>query len=396
MQKVSPLSIKSVANVLTQENGLPDVKRNGEACAFKNSRLNSVRAKSRLVSSGAVALKGNDPLPENSSRLQRNKSGPPQANSIDSWIPTALRKSKGIQIAQNHWWTRRTSEIGSIFWNMKNCGSGIAGTGNHSDHQWKRYGDQITELIVYLTMMNWLGTHWQADGRCRQRLILFDHVTESTPGILADPRSKLSKKAPRHAWISNYISASKILLWRGGMLTKYANGQSQLILDSGIHSTWEAGYILGGICPRATQVYPVSKLKKSTPSTKKWLASWPPPITKEVVVNDGAKASLTSASSFGAYFLFGNRHFGRRNSPKAIILLIKDEEGQKIGLGSSEYNSRLARSDWVQKKSKSPNSHDYLYLFDHDWSTNPFFEKSKKSERGKLAWNSWCQKSIKS
>jgi len=51
---------------------------------------------------------------------------------------------------------------------------------------------------------------------------------------------------------------------------------------------------------------------------------------------------------------------------KAIFLLIKDEEGQKIGWVEAEYIFETCPGATGSKNQKSPIHYDYLYLFDHD------------------------------
>ena len=51
---------------------------------------------------------------------------------------------------------------------------------------------------------------------------------------------------------------------------------------------------------------------------------------------------------------------------KGDILLIKDEKGQKIGLGRAEYVSKLAAERVGQKNQKHLIHYDYLYIFDHE------------------------------
>lgn len=99
-------------------------------------------------------------------------------------------------------------------------------------------------------------------------------------------------------------------------------------------------------------------------AAKKWLAHGAQYYKGEITVNEGAKASLTS-SVIRSLLPVGIVKIDGEFS-KGDILLIRDEKGEKIGLGRAEYTSKLALERMGQKNQKALIHYDYLYLFDHD------------------------------
>ena len=352
--------IKIGSNVLTQENGLPDLIRM-EKLVLQIQSLMSQGKKVVLVSSGAVAFgRQAIPLPD--------KLNPVFKKQI--WAATGQIRllheyqerfeKQGIQIAQILV-TKEDFRDRKHFLNMKNCVQALLSQGilpiiNEND------AVTITELMFTDNdeLAGLTAAMIDAD-----TLILLTNVDGIYNGNPADPTAhlieKISSSTPE---IANYISASKSSFGRGGMLTKYAMAKKSA--DLGIQV-----YIANGKRDHVLQEFAAGKIrctqfeaKKSTHSTKKWLAHGASYYKGELTINAGAKASLTSEVirsllPVGISMLTGE-------FSKGDILLIKDEAGNKIGLGRAEYNSKLAFERLGQKNQKALIHYDYLYLFDHE------------------------------
>jgi glutamate 5-kinase len=164
--------------------------------------------------------------------------------------------------------------------------------------------------------------------------------------------------------VSSYISATKSSFGRGGMLTKYAMAKKsadlgiQVIIANGKKDGVLSAFAAKSL--RCTWFEP----KKVKHATKKWLAHGAQYYKAEITINEGAKASLTS-SVIRSLLPVGITKIEGEFS-KGDILLIRDEKGEKIGLGRAEYASKLALERLGQKNQKALIHYDYLYLFDHD------------------------------
>jgi glutamate 5-kinase len=352
--------IKIGSNVLTQENGLPDLERMSKLVE-QISVLISKGKKIVLVSSGAVAF-------GRQSILLHEKLNPVIKKQI--WASTGQ-----IHLI-NHYqklFERHHQPVAQIlvtkedfrdrkhFLNMKNCIQALLSQGiipiiNENDTV------TITELMftdndelagLAAAMIN-------ADS-----MILLTNVDGIFTGNPSDPGSKLIENvASKIPEMSSYISASKSSFGRGGMLTKYAMAKKsadlgiQVIIANGKKDGILTDFSEKSI--RCTWFEP----QKSTHGAKKWLAHGEQYYIGEVTINEGAKASLTaevirSLLPIGITKLEGD-------FVKGDILLIKDEFGHKIGLGRAEYNSKLAQERVGAKNQKALIHYDYLYIFDHD------------------------------
>lgn len=354
------LVIKIGSNVLTQENGLPDLERMEKLIA-QIQGLMQLGKKVVLVSSGAVAFgRQAIPLPAKLNPVFKKQiwASTGQIRLIHEYQQRFEKQD--IQIAQILV-TKEDFRDRKHFLNMKNCMQALLAQGilpiiNENDTV------TITELMFTDNdeLAGLTAAMIDAD-----TLILLTNVDGIFTGNPADPASKLieivSSDLPD---VSKFISASKSSFGRGGMLTKYAMAKKsadlgiQVFIANGKRDDILSKFAEGKI--NCTQF----EAKKTAPSTKKWLAHGESYYKGELTVNAGAKASLMSEVirsllPIGIVSLEGE-------FSKGDILLIKDEEGQKIGIGRAEYNSKLAQERLGQKNQKALVHYDYLYLFEHD------------------------------
>jgi glutamate 5-kinase len=354
------LVIKIGSNVLTQENGLPDLERM-EKLVAQIQGLMQLGKKVVLVSSGAVAFgRQAIPLPTKLNPVFKKQiwASTGQIRLIHEYQQRF--EKQGIQIAQILV-TKEDFRDRKHFLNMKNCMQALLAQGilpiiNENDTV------TITELMFTDNdeLAGLTAAMIDAD-----TLILLTNVDGIFTGNPADPASKLIEIVSSDLRdVSKFISASKSSFGRGGMLTKYAMAKKsadlgiQVFIANGKRDDILSKFAEGKI--NCTQF----EAKKTAPSTKKWLAHGESYYKGELTVNAGAKASLISEVirsllPIGIVSLEGE-------FSKGDILLIKDEEGQKIGIGRAEYNSKLAQERLGQKNQKALVHYDYLYLFEHD------------------------------
>lgn len=352
--------IKIGSNVLTQESGLPDLDRLQKLVSQIQELIVSGK-KIVLVSSGAVAF-GRQAIPLgkglNPVLKKQIWASTGQIRLINSFQKSF--EAHNIQVAQILV-TKEDFRDRKHFLNMKNCIQALLSQGilpiiNENDTV------TITELMFTDNdeLAGLTAAMIDAD-----TLILLTNVDGIYTGNPANPESKLIEKVTsRLPEVINYITASKSSFGRGGMLTKYAmakksaelgievfiaNGKREDILIEFNNGSFHCTHF---------------EAKKSTNSPKKWLAHGASYYTGEITINQGAKASLASEVirsllPVGIINLEGD-------FSKGDILLIKDEKGNKIGLGRAEYNSKLANDRLGKQKQKALIHYDYLYLFEHD------------------------------
>lgn len=199
-----------------------------------------------------------------------------------------------------------------------------------------------------------------------EALIILSNIDGIYDGSPELPGSKVIREiTPKSKPLNEAISTSKSSFGRGGMLTKYhiarkvargginvhiANGMNQNTLlrimnsdDDIVHTTF------------------FSENKKSS-NVKKWISYSESFAKGQLIVNEGAKKALLSnqASSLlpvGIVSIDGDFE-------KGDLVKIKDENGQLIGIGKSEYGSDKAEKYMGNKNKKAVVHYDYLYLME--------------------------------
>jgi glutamate 5-kinase len=354
------LVIKVGSNVLTQENGFPDYLRM-EKLVAQIQFLLSKQIKVVLVSSGAVAYgRKNIPLPQ--------KLNPVIKKQIWASTGQILLINQYRELFQHHHQevaqllvTKEDFRDRKHFLNMKNCVQALLQQGilpiiNENDTV------TITELMFTDNdeLASLTAAMINADS-----LILLTNVDGIFNGNPAFATSSLIQKVSNSMPdVTTFISASKSSFGRGGMLTKYAmakksaelgiqvliaNGKRDQVLEEFWHKTLQCTWF---------------EPQKPKQGAKKWLAHGEQYYKGEIIVNEGARESLFSETIRSLLPIGINTIEGEFS--KGDILLIKSENGQKIGLGRAEYSSKIA-SERIGHKNHKPLIHyDYLYIFDHE------------------------------
>jgi len=352
--------IKVGSNVLTQPNGLPDLER----MAHLVTQINHLIAQGKkivLVSSGAVAfgrqtVSLSDKLnPVIKKQIWASTGQITLINQYREFFGKLNQPIAQILVTKEDFRDRKH------FLNMKNCLEALLQQGilpiiNENDTV------TITELMftdndelagLTAAMIN-------AD-----TLILLTNVDGIFTGNPSEPGSHLIEKvASSMPEVSSYISATKSSFGRGGMLTKYAMAKKSA--DLGIQVVIANGKKDGVLTAFSEKTLRCSwfEPQKGKHAAKKWLAHGGQYYKGEIIINEGAKNSLTSSvirSLLPVGIIQIDGEFA-----KGDILLIRGEKGGKIGLGRAEYSSKLAMERIGQKNQKPLIHYDYLYLFEHE------------------------------
>lgn len=352
--------IKIGSNVLTQKNGNPDLKRI-EHLVLQITFLRQQQVKVILVSSGAVAFgKKEIQLPEKLNPVLKKQiwASSGQIELIQTY--KSLFREQGIQVAQILV-TKEDFRDRKHFLNMKNCIQGLVSQDvipiiNENDTV------AITELMFTDNdeLASLTAAMVNADS-----LVLLTNVDGIFTGAPEEKESQLIKHVGQETKdLSAFITASKSSFGRGGMLTKL--NMSKKSADLGIQVFIANGKKLNTLedifYNRGEYTY--FEPNKSKQSTKKWLAHGDKYYVAEIVINEGARTALfnqkiSSLLPIGIVAMEGE-------FKKGDILSIKDESGNRIGLGRAEYTSTAAKEKIGLKNQKPIIHYNYLYLYHHD------------------------------
>ncbi|GAB2630667.1 glutamate 5-kinase [Belliella aquatica] len=314
-----------------------------------------------LVSSGAVAFgKKEIQLPEKLNPVLKKQiwASSGQIELIQTY--KLLFREQRIQVAQILV-TKEDFRDRKHFLNMKNCIQGLVSQDvipiiNENDTV------AITELMFTDNdeLASLTAAMVNADS-----LILLTNVNGIYTGAPEETESLLIKHVGQETKdLSAFITASKSSFGRGGMLTKL--NMSKKSADLGIQVFIANGKKLNTLenifYNRGEYTY--FEPNKSKQSTKKWLAHGDKYYVAEIVINEGARTALfnqkiSSLLPIGIVALEGE-------FKKGDILSIKDESGNRIGLGRAEYTSTAAKEKMGLKNQKPIIHYNYLYVFHND------------------------------
>jgi len=354
--KTNTIVIKIGSNVLTMEDGSPDLNRMA-SLVDQMVFLLEKGIKVVLVTSGAVAF-GRKSLPLN-----------PKTDAISKkqvWAAIGqielirhykeLFSNYGHPIAQLMV-TKEDFRDRTHYLNMKNCLDGLLKNNvvpviNEND------AVAVTELMFTDNdeLAGLVAAMIDADS-----LLLLTNVDGIYKGHPSDPSSELitfvGQKMPD---LSQYISTHKSSFGRGGMLTKMtmakksanlgievliANGKKDNVLIAYFNKELNCTYFEPG---------------ESKDNHKKWVAHSDNYSKGEVTINEGAQKALvsdkiTSLLPVGILSIKGE-------FLKGDIIRIVDPAGTRLGLGKAEYNAKTA-SERIGLSGQKPLIHyDYLYI----------------------------------
>ena len=195
------------------------------------------------------------------------------------------------------------------------------------------------------------------------KLIILSNIDGIYDGNPSDPESKVIRIVGRSVSdLSDVVVAGKSTFGRGGMLTKsrialkaaaegieviIANGKRENILPE----------LLDNPDTLCTRILPGERIN----GVKKWIAHSHDFAKGEVIVNSGAAESLLDATRAVSLLPVGITAV-KGNFEKGDLIQIKDDAGQLIGLGCSDYSSSDLQSSIGVKGLRPAVHYDYLYI----------------------------------
>lgn len=199
-----------------------------------------------------------------------------------------------------------------------------------------------------------------------EALIILSNIDGIYDGSPELPESKVIREITMKSKpLNEAISTSKSSFGRGGMLTKYHIAKK--VAKGGINV-----HIANGMKENTLlKIMDVSEdfvhtvflsAKKKSSNVKKWISYSESFAKGELVVNEGARVALLSSQAtsllpVGVISIEGTFE-------KGDLVRIKDESGQLIGIGKTEYNSEKAEKFMGNKNKKAVVHYDYLYIME--------------------------------
>lgn len=163
--------------------------------------------------------------------------------------------------------------------------------------------------------------------------------------------------------LSDYVQTSRSSFGRGGMLTKCRIARK--VADEGITviiANGKRDNILPRLLSKKEEVVSTRFIPSAKPvsSVKKWIAHSDGFAKGEVHINQGAAEALTCPKAISLLFVGVTRIIG--DFEKGDIIRIINENGEQVGVGCADYDSKEACS-LIGKRDLKPLVHyDYLCL----------------------------------
>jgi glutamate 5-kinase len=197
---------------------------------------------------------------------------------------------------------------------------------------------------------------------CKSLIILsnVDGVYNGIPGEKGTELIKTIEKESEN--LDKYISSEKSGFGRGGMITKCSIARKisahgiDVFIANGMRDS-----IISDIVRRKDVPYThfIASNKRET-GVKKWLSHSDTFAKGAVVINAGAKSALLDEKATSLLMIGVTRVDGFFRS--GDIVRIVDEEGNNIGLGKSQYDSKKAEQNIGEKLSKPFIHYDYMVI----------------------------------
>lgn len=366
MKNIKPrfnrITIKVGSNVVAKSNGTLDLNRIAhlvdEIALLYNQGVEVV-----LVSSGAVAAGRNELVPSKKTNIIAAKqvwSAIGQVKLMASY--QKLFRKHGIHVGQVLT-TKENFRDRRHYLNMKNCLTSMIENRvlpiiNENDTI------SITELMF--TDNDELSGLISSMMDCESLFILsnVDGVYTGVPGC--EGVELITEINNGFDDLDKYITSSKSGFGRGGMLTKCSIAHK--IASEGIDVFVANGTrdsIISDLIQRKDIPYThfIANRKKKT-GVKKWLSHSDTFAKGVVYVNSGAKEALMGerATSLLLIGIMKIEGFFKRGD----IVRIFDEEGNQIGLGKSQYDSKKAEQILGEKRGKPFIHYDYLVIHEKE------------------------------
>ena len=356
-KKYKRLVVKIGSNVLTLESGLPDLHRVQQLVA-RIAELKELGMEVIVVSSGAMAagrsiIQLTEKKMDTVSRRQILASVG-QIKLMEAYLEQFSQKR---HVCAQVLVTKEDFRTRQHYLNMKNCLEALIKNNvipiiNENDvisvtELMFTDNDELSGLVA--SMLN------------VDALVILSNVDGVFTGHPDDQESELiTEFNERDANIEDYVVCVKSNFGRGGMLTKTKTAMkiSRLGIDVFIGNGTKDNVIKDLLERRTGTCFPANDLNPS--DVKKWVAQSESFSKGNVVINEGAKAALTSDRATSLLPIGINEVRG--SFEKGDVIHILDESGQPVGVGMVKYDSKEARK-LVGKKGSPPLVHyDYLFM----------------------------------
>ena len=352
-------TIKIGSNVLTRADGTLDTERMAGLVA-EIAHLHRAGHKIILVTSGAVAagrsmIQGYQELDPVAQRQILSSIG--QVKLIDQY--KQIFDLYNIRIGQILV-TKQDFSTREHYLNMRNCilalwGSNVIPVVNENDtvsvtSLMFTDNDELSGLMA--SMMN-----------CQKSFILsnIDGIFNGNP---SDPGTSVIREIKQGANISQYVQTTKSGFGRGGMQTKcrIARKTADSGIDVYIANGTKQDVITHLVEGDANFVCTHFVAGEQSAAVKKWIAYSDGFAKASVTVNNGAKAALLSHEKAASLLLPGITNYNG-DFKKDDILLIKDQEGNTLGVGRAGMDKDKAEKMTPDDRSKPLIHYDYLYIY---------------------------------
>jgi glutamate 5-kinase len=348
--------VKIGSNVLTRENGMPDLDRM-QHLVDQITQLKKQGKEVIVVSSGAVAsgrslIKVSEKADAVSSRQLLASIG--QVKLINTYSELFSRHQL---ICAQVLVTKEDFRDRLHYLNMKNCfqillQNNVVPIVNENDVI------SVTELMFTDNdeLAGLIASMLDADA-----LIILSNVDGIYNGDPKDPASEVIREIdPANTQFTAYVSAQRSQFGRGGMLTKSHMAQKVAALGIAVHiANGKAEEVLLRLLDQQvvnTRFVP----NKTASGKKKWLAHSGHYAKGAVQVNAGARQALSSAKATSLLPVGVIKIIG--DFQKGDIIQLVDQDHKPIGLGIAEYGSAKAQERLGQKNHKALVHYDYLFL----------------------------------
>ena len=357
-QEFTRIAVKVGSNVLARRDGTLDVTRMS-ALVDQIAELNKSGVEIILISSGAVASGRSEIHPQkklDSVDQRQLFSAVGQAKLINRYYE--LFREHGIPVGQVLT-TKENFSTRRHYLNQKNCmtvmlENGVIPIVNENDtisvsELMFTDNDELSGLIA--SMMD------------AQALIILSNIDGIYNGSPADPESSVIREIEHGKDLSSYIQASKSSFGRGGMLTK--TNIARKVADEGITviiANGKRDNILVDLLQHPEETIYTRFIPSNEPvsSVKKWIAHSEGFAKGEIHINECATDILNSEKA-ASILPIGITHI-EGEFEKDEIVRIMDFQGNQVGVGKANCDSKQAR-EAMGKHGKKPVVHyDYLYI----------------------------------
>lgn len=352
----SRIIVKIGSNVLTQENGMPDVARMqhlvGQITELKKRGKEVIVVSSGAVASGRSLISVSEKADAVTSRQLLAAVG--QVKLINTY--SELFSQHQLVCAQVLV-TKEDFRDRQHYLNMKNCfqvllQNNVIPIVNENDvisvtELMFTDNDELAGLIA--SMLN-------ADA-----LIILSNVNGIYNGDPRNPASAVIPEIePTTTGFSAFVTTQRSQFGRGGMITKCHMAHKVAQLGIAVHI---ANGKTENILTRLLQGEVINTRfipNKTTSGRKKWIAHSEYYAKGAVQINAGAKVALTSAKATSLLPVGIIKIIGEFQ--KGDIIKVLDENGKLVGQGIAEYGSDKALERLGQQNQKALVHYDYLFL----------------------------------